>query len=1366
MSSPQPLPLLLNILAWMFGVLVRFFRWLKHILLCGCILDRGKYHCSDHDEQDGTKRVHNIRYLSAFRASVLAEGEDDDQLEPFLRNESGVGRRSDRSETKEDTKSLENGISGFGGVESGSLERRSVAQRRERTNQQSRWVMAHMDPMITSTPHLIQDTSGSTIAEDGVSTHQKLTNFFTRPFRLNNPLKRAKSVSKIDRKESLLLTPDIIKGSEENLFHESDIRPIYGYGSSLSSKGAPISMYEPSHQNDFCNYDRGMAKTSDSFGFSAHQLRPTRSHENLLGNRALTACIDLNSSNMRLQPVHPSVLDVPNCFKVNDDIFSCPTPQMRTRWIESIRRHMNPDRDLKRRTENFLSIWILEAKGIPSKRRYYCELVVDGTTYARTSVKPYTDICFWGESFEFPDVPAVEDIRIELWREADPKKKKDRSAVVGYIQIKVDQLAARYPIEKWYTVGTKSEGSNGSSKSSNIVSKNGSDVAAVRVKARYQTVEILPLKVYEKLLNITKVIYLPLCLSLEPELGVKAKEDLATSLVRILHRQRLAKDFLCDLIMSEVNALDNDHLMFRGNSLATKAMEAYMKLVAADYLQTTLGDFIKQVLDSPQNCEVDPLKLSNANSSTLSRNQHNLTEQVEIAWAKIMNSIPSFPQQLRQVFNNLRKKLEESGRADLADNLISSSIFLRFLCPAILSPSLFNLVSEYPSGQSARNLTLIAKTLQTLANNCKFGGKESYMEFMNDFVVREWISMHEFLMQISKPASDPLGRITATDHDIDLEIDLGKELSLLDSYLQEAWTPKTQQKAHENNKLSELRIILHDISEYRTPEKFNDSSATNNPPSDYENNSITNSTSTKTNTDAVSKLPLTKSNCGVPIVTGSVARNLDTHDDYVVSSAVQSKISSATRPSTAQRSPAVLRINPINAATDHRRFGSGPEVYNSVEKKQSVDYTSRTNTAAICLQSNGYFSPKPKTREEREFIHIYDDTPQEMVNLNNNRTLAAIHLYDEVPTPMPSINGSSALSRFPNAKFLSVGARSPPMSFSSSNTTNSTMTTKEETDSDGEELRTKNIRHPRKPKKRTSGNFAASNDSTTSSTGRTTTGPTLPSSGYQSQNHSSASSSASTSPIDNSSCIIISPVPTIHNTGKDILRVSRPAIAIANPLCMPNKGPGSSPTPMRIIAPNSTPILNGYSAGLQNEANSRTSDVWRQDPSIADGPNVAPRTNPHLPHYYTRNTPMSVGGRPVTAMIAVQPTTKASASLKPSVSTDACYSGHGTTFSVNTPPNRPRSCTAPIVMPTGNGCALDSVNENGKDIVHSQMEMIKRLMRENAELKKALKVSRTTSSDDTSTKQGLTDSTGSFESLNSLRVDHASNVSSGIAQYK
>lgn len=77
----------------------------------------------------------------------------------------------------------------------------------------------------------------------------------------------------------------------------------------------------------------------------------------------------------------------------------------------------------------------------------------------------------------------------------------------------------------------------------------------MRIKARFQAVDILALSNYNRLCDFTKENYLPLCLQLEPILGVKAKEDLATSLVRILHKQQLAESFLCNLIMAEVKVL-------------------------------------------------------------------------------------------------------------------------------------------------------------------------------------------------------------------------------------------------------------------------------------------------------------------------------------------------------------------------------------------------------------------------------------------------------------------------------------------------------------------------------------------------------------------------------------------------------------------------------------------------------------------------------------------------------------------------------------------------------------------------------------------------------------------------------------------
>lgn len=44
--------------------------------------------------------------------------------------------------------------------------------------------------------------------------------------------------------------------------------------------------------------------------------------------------------------------------------------------------------------------------------------------------------------------------------------------------------------------------------------------------------------------------------------------------------------------------------MLRGNTIATKAIESYMKLVGNKYLHDTLEDFVRLVLDSDDSCEV------------------------------------------------------------------------------------------------------------------------------------------------------------------------------------------------------------------------------------------------------------------------------------------------------------------------------------------------------------------------------------------------------------------------------------------------------------------------------------------------------------------------------------------------------------------------------------------------------------------------------------------------------------------------------------------------------------------------------------------------------------------------------------------
>ena len=214
--------------------------------------------------------------------------------------------------------------------------------------------------------------------------------------------------------------------------------------------------------------------------------------------------------------------------------------------------------------------------------------------------------------------------------------------------------------------------------------------------------------------------------------------------------------------------------MFRGNTLATKSMEAYMKVVGERYLRDTIGDFVRNIMDSPEDCEVDPQRIANLQS--LHKNQANLTMYVEMVWVKIMNSACYFPTELRSLFSRLRQKcLERKNKIEVLENLISSSIFLRFICPAVMSPSLFFLTQAYPQERSARNLTLIAKTVQTLANFNQFGRKEDFMSFMNSFVESEWASMKQFLHQISSPEHQSTHHL---EHD-PAALDLGREVSIL-----------------------------------------------------------------------------------------------------------------------------------------------------------------------------------------------------------------------------------------------------------------------------------------------------------------------------------------------------------------------------------------------------------------------------------------------------------------------------------------------------------------------------------------------------------------------------------------------------------
>ncbi|XP_055527142.1 ras GTPase-activating protein raskol isoform X2 [Wyeomyia smithii] len=507
-------------------------------------------------------------------------------------------------------------------------------------------------------------------------------------------------------------------------------------------------------------------------------LRGSRSHESLLSNHAVMSTIDLSCIGaIGVVPVHASVLGRRHCFQVRggprgERYYSCGSRQERDLWIYSLRKSIAPNAENTRRTDNSLKMWVYEAKALPPKKKYFCEINLDKTLYGRTSIKLRTELLFWGEYFDFPDVPDINVITVNVYREGEKKKKRDKHALVGCVKIPIHEVTSRTFSEDWYPIIAEKHDS---------ISKNSSKepIPTLRIKCRFQSIDILPIGVYQEFLDYLKENYKKVCEVLEPVIGVKAKEDIGQALVLLMHAQGMAAAFLTDVVALDLLRVGDQRLTFRGNSLATKSMEAFLKLTGEQYLQDTLSAPISEIISSDRDCEVDPLK---ANGS-LSRQQQALRNAVKTAWSSIVDSGKNFPVQLRDCFSTFRERLQLLDREDMADNLISASIFLRFLCPAILSPSLFNITNELPSARATRNLTLVAKTLQTLANFTRFQGKENFMEFLNDFLEQEAPRMKQFLHSISTRTETPLQESIL---DWAGYIDQGKQLSILHTLLAES----------------------------------------------------------------------------------------------------------------------------------------------------------------------------------------------------------------------------------------------------------------------------------------------------------------------------------------------------------------------------------------------------------------------------------------------------------------------------------------------------------------------------------------------------------------------------------------------------
>ncbi|XP_066449351.1 RAS protein activator like-3 [Eleutherodactylus coqui] len=526
---------------------------------------------------------------------------------------------------------------------------------------------------------------------------------------------------------------------------------------------------------------RKKKKNRKKTGIQLEERSLHTSHESL----GCPEILDLsNEKDVTIRALHSSILGEQFCFEVitasGSYCFGCSSVQERDRWMDNLRRIVQPDKDNYQREESSLSLWVHEAKGLPhsgpgSRARYFCEVHLDGCLYGRTSSKAAeAGVVFWGENFNLRDLPfSSGHVGLHLLREGK------EATGVGTVTLALEGM--KEGVERWVPLGGD---------------------LTLRVRGRYRKLCVLPLVQYKEFAEYLTWRYLKLSGAMEPILSAREKEELGRSLIYVLQSTGQAKEFLVDLGVAEISRYDvQDSLIFRENTILTKAIEEYMKMVGQIYLQETLGPFVTHIYAATESHEVDPQRCS---TEELRENREHLWRSCEEVIESITQSQKNFPPELLAVFSSWQEKVEMRGRPELGSRLVSACLFLRFLCPAILSPGLFQLAPEHPQPLAARALTLVAKVLQNLANFTRFGEKEDYMSFMNGFLEQHWDEMSVFLQTVTDPDCD----VALTGYEG--SIDLAYELSTLHYMLCGIFTGVHQQT---KDNLEPLPTILKALAE-------------------------------------------------------------------------------------------------------------------------------------------------------------------------------------------------------------------------------------------------------------------------------------------------------------------------------------------------------------------------------------------------------------------------------------------------------------------------------------------------------------------------------------------------------------------------
>lgn len=427
----------------------------------------------------------------------------------------------------------------------------------------------------------------------------------------------------------------------------------------------------------------------------------------------------------------------------------------------------------------FLKIRVLEAKlGLIKHEctfkdnEFYTELVIENRIWGRTTMSKSTKQPFWGEDFNIPSIPiaVLPDFILRVWKRCSEDPAMDK--VMGTVKLSYTDVKENRDTQKWYKL------LSGNRETGSLCVKISLEELMVGVSGHYKELEDVinsiavkdvaslvlsekhnqnpeQISISEMVLNIALSKPSPKCtIGLLSTLITHEINKLRNFIVKKRGSAYLSETHVCSEAELEFKKNINNTL-FRGNTILTKSLETFMRVVGHDHLTATIGAFVQELITTAPEIEIDPSKVIVPEGETmenvLKANQERLLDYANRIWRLILSSVDEMPVSFKAVFRHLATELSSTLHFPQSDiyNCVAGFLFLRLYCPCLINPKLFSMVNCRGVASLQRSLTIITKIIMCFANRSRFGMKEPWLIPMNVFFDLHEDELMEFFKKVT-----------------------------------------------------------------------------------------------------------------------------------------------------------------------------------------------------------------------------------------------------------------------------------------------------------------------------------------------------------------------------------------------------------------------------------------------------------------------------------------------------------------------------------------------------------------------------------------------------------------------------------------